>query len=183
MQTREALKSNEEKQTKSREMERESINCMQKAVEMLSEENRGMKALLQRQSEALQRQSEALNHIRGQNKTLQQQMQEHHRQDQANQSRVLRVVDDIRLGEHDMPKLLVMSLERKKDSISKDIAHALNPSNFGRNTWRLWFLDPITLRRRQREKMERVTSSKCRGGGCRSMVQPLPCHFRCSRPR
>ena len=97
---------------------------------------------------------EILNHIRGQNETLQQQnkklqqqMQEHHRQDQANQSRVLRVVDDIRLGEHDMPKLLVMSLERKKDSISKDIAHALNPSNFGRNTWRLWFLDPITLRK------------------------------------
>ena len=46
-----------------------------------------------------------------------------------------------------MPKLLVMSLERKKDSIRKDIAHALNPNNFGRNTWRLWFLDPITLRK------------------------------------
>ena len=65
----------------------------------------------------------------------------------SNSFKLLQPPCDIRLGEHDMPKLLVMSLERKKDSISKDIAHALNPSNFGRNTWRLWFLDPITLRK------------------------------------
>ena len=54
-------------------------------------------------------------------------------------------LDHLQRGEDDMPALIMMAPETGKGFVRKDIAHFLNPSNVGKVTWRLWFVDPITL--------------------------------------
>ena len=46
-----------------------------------------------------------------------------------------------------MPALCFMAPEKGKATLGKNVAHYLNPDNFGKTTWRLWFIDPINLRK------------------------------------
>ena len=65
----------------------------------------------------------------------------------ADQTMAQTAVETLLRDETDMPTLFIMTREKGKETRAKNVAHLFNPKNFGKITWRLWFVDPITMRK------------------------------------